>query len=105
VPKNTEEEIQKQVRETLENFRKSSKSKRQDQRRDKRYHEKWRLKSRKMQKLKRTRLQFSNIGDLYYMMDTRIIVIGACMSLGMMMVTMNRLDAGNNDHCCRRVRI
>ncbi|MBU2527018.1 MAG: translation initiation factor IF-2 [Bacteroidetes bacterium] len=94
-----EEDIQKQVRETLEKLQgKGSKSKAAKYRRDKR--ETHRSKSEddlKQQELEDKILkvtEFVTVGEVANMMDVPITeVISACMSLGLMVTMNQRLDA------------
>ncbi|PQJ18938.1 MULTISPECIES: translation initiation factor IF-2 [Nonlabens] len=93
----TDEEIQKQVRETLEKLQgKSNKSKAARYRRDKRDQHRERVEqeqaSAEEKILKVT--EFVTVNDLATMMDVQVNqIIGACMSLGMMVTMNQRLDA------------
>jgi translation initiation factor IF-2 len=93
----TEEEIAKQVRETLEKLQgKSSKSKAARYRRDKRDTHREKVEAEQLQSeekiLKVT--EFVTVSDISIMMDVPVNqVIGACMSLGMMVTMNQRLDA------------
>jgi translation initiation factor IF-2 len=93
----TEEEIQKQVRETLEKLQgKSSKSKAARYRRDKREQHREKVEQEQAQqsdkKLQVT--EFVTVNDIATMMDVSVTqIIGACMSLGMMVTMNQRLDA------------
>lgn len=95
----TEEEVQKQVRETLEKLQgKGSKSKASKYRRDKRdshrqkTSDELRIQEEGSKTLKVT--EFVTVGEVATMMDVPIIkVIGTCMSLGIMVTMNQRLDA------------
>jgi translation initiation factor IF-2 len=94
----TEEEIQKQVRETLEKLQgKSSKSKAARYRRDKRDTHREKVEAQEQEDAEDKRIQateFVTVSDLSTMMDVPVNqVIGACMSLGMMVTMNQRLDA------------
>ncbi|WP_124978845.1 translation initiation factor IF-2 [Nonlabens xiamenensis] len=94
----TEEEIQKQVRETLEKLQgKSSKSKAARYRRDKRDSHREKVEAAEEAQAQDKKLQvteFVTVSDLSTMMDVPVTkVIGACMSLGMMVTMNQRLDA------------
>ncbi|ARN78597.1 translation initiation factor IF-2 [Nonlabens spongiae] len=93
----TEEEIQKQVRETLEKLQgKSSKSKAARYRRDKRDSHREKVEAEQAQAEEKTLqvTEFVTVSDLSTMMDVPVNqVIGACMSLGMMVTMNQRLDA------------
>lgn len=94
----TEEEIQKQVRETLEKLQgKSSKSKAARYRRDKRDTHREKVEAQELEQAEDKTLQvteFVTVSDLSTMMDVPVNqVIGACMSLGMMVTMNQRLDA------------
>ncbi len=94
----TEEEIQKQVRETLEKLQgKSSKSKAARYRRDKRDTHREKVEAQEQEQAEDKTLQvteFVTVSDLSTMMDVPVNqVIGACMSLGMMVTMNQRLDA------------
>ncbi len=94
----TEEEVQKQVRETLERLQgKSNKSKGAKYRREKRDTHRQRseeiaLQEQESKVLKVT--EFVTVSELATMMDVPVTkVIGACMSLGIMVTMNQRLDA------------
>lgn len=95
----TEEEVQKQVRETLEKLQgKGSKSKAAKYRRDKRdshrqkTSDEQRIQEEGSKTLKVT--EFVTVGEVATMMEVPIIkVIGTCMSLGIMVTMNQRLDA------------
>lgn len=94
----TEEEIQKQVRETLEKLQgKSSKSKAARYRRDKRDVHREKVEAQELEQAENKELkvtEFVTVSDLSTMMDVPVNqVIGACMSLGMMVTMNQRLDA------------
>jgi translation initiation factor IF-2 len=94
----TDEEIQKQVRETLEKLQgKSSKSKAARYRRDKRDSHRDKVDAAEQAQAEDKSLQvteFVTVSDLSIMMDVPVNkVIGACMSLGMMVTLNQRLDA------------
>jgi len=93
----TEEEIQKQVRETLEKLQgKSSKSKAARYRRDKRdqHREKVEQEQAEQEDKKLQLTEFVTVSDIATMMDVPVTqIIGACMSLGMMVTMNQRLDA------------
>ncbi len=93
----TEEEVQKQVRETLEKLQgKSSKSKAARYRRDKRdqHREKVEQEQAEQQDKKLQLTEFVTVNDIATMMDVSVTqIIGACMSLGMMVTMNQRLDA------------
>jgi translation initiation factor IF-2 len=93
----TEEEIQKQVRETLEKLQgKSSKSKAARYRRDKRdsHREKFEAEQAQAEEKILKVTEFVTVSDISTMMDVPVNqVIGACMSLGMMVTMNQRLDA------------
>ena len=94
----TDEEIQKQVRETLEKLQgKSSKSKAARYRRDKRDSHRDKVDAAEQAQAEDKSLQvteFVTVSDLSIMMDVPVNkVIGACMSLGMMVTMNQRLDA------------
>ena len=94
----TDEEIQKQVRETLEKLQgKSSKSKAARYRRDKRDSHRDKVDAAEQAQAEDKSLQvteFVTVNDLSVMMDVPVNkVIGACMSLGMMVTMNQRLDA------------
>lgn len=95
----TDEEVQKQIRETLEKLQgKGSKSKAAKYRRDKRdIHrqknvDEQRLQDEGSKTLKVT--EFVTVGEVATMMDVPITkIIGTCMSLGIMVTMNQRLDA------------
>ena len=95
----TDEEVQKQIRETLEKLQgKGSKSKAAKYRRDKRdVHrqknvDEQRLQDEGSKTLKVT--EFVTVGEVATMMDVPITkIIGTCMSLGIMVTMNQRLDA------------
>jgi translation initiation factor IF-2 len=95
----TEEEVQKQVRETLEKLQgKGNKSKAAKYRRDKRdshrqkTSDEQRIQEEGSKTLKVT--EFVTVGEVATMMEVPIIkVIGTCMSLGIMVTMNQRLDA------------
>jgi translation initiation factor IF-2 len=95
----TEEEVQKQIRETLEKLQgKGSKSKAAKYRRDKRdIHrqknvDEQRLQDEGSKTLKVT--EFVTVGEVATMMEVPITkIIGTCMSLGIMVTMNQRLDA------------
>ncbi|EAS20406.1 translation initiation factor 2 (GTPase) [Flavobacteria bacterium BBFL7] len=94
----TEEEIQKQVRETLEKLQgKSSKSKAARYRRDKRDSHREKVEAQEQADSEEKILQvteFVTVSDISTMMNVAVNqVIGACMSLGMMVTMNQRLDA------------
>ena len=94
----TEEEIQKQVRETLEKLQgKSSKSKAARYRRDKRDLHREKVEAAEEADAQDKTLQvteFVTVSDIATMMDVPVNkVIGACMSLGLMVTMNQRLDA------------
>jgi translation initiation factor IF-2 len=94
----TEEEIQKQVRETLEKLQgKSSKSKAARYRRDKRELHREKVEAAEEADAQDKTLQvteFVTVSDIATMMDVPVNkVIGACMSLGLMVTMNQRLDA------------
>lgn len=94
----TEEEIQKQVRETLEKLQgKSSKSKAARYRRDKRDSHREKVEAAEEADAQDKTLkvtEFVTVSDIATMMDVPVNkVIGACMSLGLMVTMNQRLDA------------
>jgi translation initiation factor IF-2 len=94
----TDEEIQKQVRETLEKLQgKSSKSKAARYRRDKRDSHRDKVDAAELAESEDKTLkvtEFVTVSDISIMMDVPVNkVIGACMSLGMMVTMNQRLDA------------
>lgn len=95
----TEEEVQKQIRETLEKLQgKGSKSKAAKYRRDKRDSHRQRSED-EMQALEEGSkvlkvTEFVTVGEIATMMEVPITkVIGTCMSLGIMVTMNQRLDA------------
>ena len=105
----TEEEIQKQIRETLEKLQgKTSKSKGAKYRREKR--DSHRQKSEEVEALQEAEskilkvTEFVTVGEVATMMDiSSTQIISACMSLGIMVTMNQRLDAVNTFCCCRRI--
>ncbi|MGB5982726.1 MAG: translation initiation factor IF-2 [Nonlabens sp.] len=92
----TEEEIQKQVRETLEKLQGKSSNKGAKNRRQKRdrHREKVELEQAESEEKTLQVTEFVTVSDLSTMMDVQVNqVIGACMSLGMMVTMNQRLDA------------
>ncbi|OQD43732.1 translation initiation factor IF-2 [Croceivirga radicis] len=95
----TEEEIQKQVRETLEKLQgKSSKGKGAKYRREKRDLHRQQTEKDLQQQEKESKLlkvtEFVTVNELATMMDVSSTqIISACMSLGMMVTMNQRLDA------------
>ena len=95
----TEEEVQKQVRETLEKLQgKSKKGKGAKYRRDKRDHHRQQTeKDLEQQELESKTLkvtEFVTVGEVATMMDVPTTeIISACMSLGIMVTMNQRLDA------------
>ncbi len=95
----TEAEVQKQVRETLEKLQgKSGKSRGVKNRRDKRdLHRQKRQDDLETQELENKTIkvtEFVTVNEIATMMDVPSTkIIGACMSLGMMMTMNQRLDA------------
>jgi len=94
----TNEEIQKQVRETLEKLQGSSKSKGAKHRKDKRDQRKQQTEEeiekqeKESKKIKIT--EFITVGEIASLMDiTSTEIISACMSLGIMVTMNQRLDA------------
>lgn len=95
----TEEEIQKQIRETLEKLQgKTSKSKGAKYRREKR--DSHRQKSEEVEALQEAKsktlkvTEFVTVGEVATMMDiSSTQIISACMSLGIMVTMNQRLDA------------
>ena len=94
----TEEEVQKQIRETLEKLQgKQNKSKSAKYRRDKRDSHRQKADEQRQQEegskiIKVT--EFVTVGEIATMMDVPITkVIGTCMSLGIMVTMNQRLDA------------
>lgn len=94
----TEEEVQKQIRETLEKLQgKQNKSKSAKYRRDKRDSHRQKADEQRQQE-EGTKLikvtEFVTVGEIATMMDVPITkVIGTCMSLGIMVTMNQRLDA------------
>ncbi|MBW2962460.1 translation initiation factor IF-2 [Mesonia aestuariivivens] len=95
----TEEEVQKQVRETLEKLQgKSSKGKGAKYRRDKRdqHRQKTEVEQAEQEQQSKTLkvTEFVTVSEVATMMDVPVTkVISACMSLGMMVTMNQRLDA------------
>ncbi|MCT8339678.1 translation initiation factor IF-2 [Flavobacteriaceae bacterium TK19130] len=95
----TEEEIQKQVRETLEKLQgKSSKGKGAKYRREKRDTHRQKTEEEQAQQEADSKLlkvtEFVTVSEVATMMDVPVTkVISACMSLGMMVTMNQRLDA------------
>jgi translation initiation factor IF-2 len=93
----TDEEIQKQVRETLEKLQgKTSKNKAARNRRDKRDRHREKAEAEQLQSEEKVLqvTEFVTASDLATMMDVPVNkIIGACMSLGMMVTMNQRLDA------------
>lgn len=95
----TEEEVQKQIRETLEKLQgKSGKSKGAKYRKDKRAERRKRQEVETQQEQEESKVlkvtEFVTVSELATMMDVPVNkVISACMSLGMMVTMNQRLDA------------
>ncbi|SHI88900.1 bacterial translation initiation factor 2 (bIF-2) [Mesonia phycicola] len=95
----TEEEVQKQVRETLEKLQgKSSKGKGAKYRRDKRDQHRQKSEDQQAQQEEQSKTlkatEFVTVSEVATMMDVPVTkVISACMSLGMMVTMNQRLDA------------
>jgi len=95
----TEEEVQKQIRETLEKLQgKSTKSKGAKYRRDKRVHHKQKTEEEMAQIEAESKMlkvtEFITVGEVATMMNiTSTEIISACMSLGIMVTMNQRLDA------------
>ncbi|MBQ0736688.1 translation initiation factor IF-2 [Aquimarina celericrescens] len=95
----TEEEVQKQVRETLEKLQgKSSKGKGAKYRRDKRDQHRQKSETEQAQQEQESKTlkvtEFVTVSEVATMMDVPVTkVISACMSLGMMVTMNQRLDA------------
>ncbi|MEN8816319.1 MAG: translation initiation factor IF-2 [Nonlabens sp.] len=93
----TDEEIQKQVRETLEKLQGKSSNKGAKNRRQKRDRHRDKVDAAEQAQAEDKSLQvteFVTVSDLSIMMDVPVNkVIGACMSLGMMVTMNQRLDA------------
>ena len=95
----TEEEVQKQVRETLEKLQgKSSKGKGAKYRRDKRDQHRQKSETELAQQEQQSKTlkvtEFVTVSEVATMMDVPVTkVISACMSLGMMVTMNQRLDA------------
>jgi translation initiation factor IF-2 len=93
----TDEEIQKQVRETLEKLQGKSSNKGAKNRRQKRDRHRDKVDAAELAQAEDKSLQvteFVTVSDLSIMMDVPVNkVIGACMSLGMMVTMNQRLDA------------
>jgi len=95
----TEEEVQKQIRETLEKLQgKSSKSKGAKYRRDKRDQHRQKSEDEMAQMEAESKIirvtEFITVGEIATMMDiSSTEIISACMSLGIMVTMNQRLDA------------
>ncbi|WP_121666811.1 translation initiation factor IF-2 [Mesonia aquimarina] len=95
----TEEEVQKQIRETLEKLQgKSSKGKGAKYRRDKRDQHRQKSEEEQAQQEQESKTlkvtEFVTVSEVATMMDVSVTkVISACMSLGMMVTMNQRLDA------------
>ncbi|MDT0293432.1 translation initiation factor IF-2 [Mesonia ostreae] len=95
----TEEEVQKQIRETLEKLQgKSSKGKGAKYRRDKRDQHRQKTEDDQAQQDQESKTlkvtEFVTVSEVATMMDVGVTkVISACMSLGMMVTMNQRLDA------------
>jgi len=95
----TEEEVQKQIRETLEKLQgKSSKGKGAKYRRDKRDQHRQKSEDEQAQQEQESKTlkvtEFVTVSEVATMMDVPVTkVISACMSLGMMVTMNQRLDA------------
>ena len=94
----SDEEIQKQVRETLEKLQGTSKSKGAKHRKDKRDQRKQKTEEEIEQKEKESKkiqiTEFITVGEIASLMDiTSTEIISACMSLGVMVTMNQRLDA------------
>ncbi len=95
----SEEDVQRQVRETLEKLQgKSNKSKAAKYRRDKRDSHRSKTEDEQIQQELENKIlkvtEFITVGEMATMMDTPINqVISACMSLGLMVTMNQRLDA------------
>jgi len=95
----TEEEVQKQIRETLEKLQgKSSKGKGAKYRRDKRDSHRQKTEDDEAQQAQESKVlkvtEFVTVSEVATMMDVGVTkVISACMSLGMMVTMNQRLDA------------
>ncbi|WP_031427229.1 translation initiation factor IF-2 [Flavimarina sp. Hel_I_48] len=95
----TEEEVQKQVRETLEKLQgKSSKGKGAKYRRDKRDQHRQKTEDDAAQQEEENKIlkvtEFVTVSEVATMMDVSVTkIISACMSLGMMVTMNQRLDA------------
>ena len=95
----TEEEVQKQVRETLEKLQgKSSKGKGAKYRRDKRDQHRQKTEDDAAQQEEQSKIlkvtEFVTVSEVATMMDVQVTkIISACMSLGMMVTMNQRLDA------------
>jgi len=95
----TEEEVQKQIRETLEKLQgKSSKGKGAKYRRDKRDSHRQKTEDEQAQQEEQSKTlkvtEFVTVSEVATMMDVPVTkVISACMSLGMMVTMNQRLDA------------
>ena len=90
----TEEEVQKQVRETLERLQgKTTKSKGAKYRKEKRETHRQKVEQEQQEKILKL-TEFVTVNELATMMDVPINrVIGACMTLGIMVTMNQRLDA------------
>jgi translation initiation factor IF-2 len=95
----TEEEVQKQVRETLEKLQgKANKSKGAKYRREKRDSHRQKSAEELAQQEKESKIlkvtEFVTVGEVATMMEVSVTqIISACMSLGMMVTMNQRLDA------------
>jgi len=94
----SDQEIQKQVRETLEKLQGTSKSKGAKHRKDKRDQRKQKTEDEIEQKEKESKkiqiTEFITVGEIASLMDiTSNEIISACMSLGIMVTMNQRLDA------------
>lgn len=95
----TEEEVQKQIKETLERLQgKGNKSKAAKYRRDKRDTHRQRSEDEQLQQELESKIlkvtEFVTVGEIATMMEVPITkVIGTCMSLGIMVTMNQRLDA------------
>ncbi len=95
----SEEDVQRQVRETLEKLQgKTNKSKAAKYRRDKRDSHRSKTQDEQLQQELENKIlkvtEFITVGEMATMMDTPINqVISACMSLGLMVTMNQRLDA------------
>lgn len=95
----TEEEVKKQIQETLEKLQgKGNKSKASKYRREKRDTHRQRIDDEQRQQDEESKIlkvtEFITVGEVATMMDVPINkIIGACMSLGIMVTMNQRLDA------------